>query len=58
MYRATSHAIRTRLQLANRAIAASSVAAVAAGYDRSVRPCADTVFGRMHARLPHEVTLV
>jgi len=55
--RAASPAARTSLRAANGAIAASSVAPVGAGYERSLRPCTHTVCGRIEARSSNEPTL-
>jgi hypothetical protein len=54
MFSSASSLARTPLRPANAAIAASSAAPVAFGYERSLRPCADTVFGRLVARSMNE----
>ncbi len=58
MFRAPFAAVSTSPAAANGAIAASSVAPVASGYEHSLRPCADTVFTAVKALPTTNVTLV
>jgi hypothetical protein len=58
MFRATSSLARTSLRAANRTLAASSVAPIPSGYERSLRPCDRTVFTRIEARSMNEAAHV
>ena len=58
MFRADSAPASTPLRTALDAIAAASLAPVASGYERSLRPCARAVLARSNALSVTEATRV